>query len=259
MKKSRINRPVAVLDMTTARERLPALPDLPPMTEAESDAAERAFLASAERECSRLLAVLQRDGLNATALRPEWMLPFAWMDELVEPNLTAPQDASPPLESVEPLHARSIVLRLALPEGEEHDCVTVKLETRVRITRYPYGDRYSELLTGVELTVRAGGCTYTGRVEEGRTEMQAAAVGLRGAPQEVLERTVAALARPNVLDWPASLYAALAPSGRCHACNRPLADPVSKVLGLGPDCASRIGLEHSQRMADAVLTRRAVR
>jgi hypothetical protein len=73
----------------------------------------------------------------------------------------------------------------------------------------------------------------------------------------VLEQTVAALARPDVGDWPASLYAALAPTGRCHACARPLGDPVSKALGLGPDCAARIGLEHSQRMADAVLTRRA--
>jgi hypothetical protein len=257
MRTTRIDRPPAVLNMTTPREPLPDLRDLPPLTAAESQEAERAFLASAERESSRLLALLRRDGLNATALRPEWMLSFAWMDELVTPNLTAPLDAPPTLESAEPLHARSIVLRLALPGGEEHDGVTVRLETRVYITRYPHGARYAELLAGVGLTVRAGGRTYIGRVEEGRTEMQTAAVGLRGAPQEVLEQTVAALSRPDVGDWPASLYAALAPTGRCHACARPLTDAISKVLGLGPDCAARIGLEHSQRMADAVLTRRA--
>ena len=45
-------------------------------------------------------------------------------------------------------------------------------------------------------------------------------------------------------------------SGRCAICSRPLTDLVSKTLGIGPDCAGRLGVSHSPAAADAVVAKR---
>jgi hypothetical protein len=36
-----------------------------------------------------------------------------------------------------------------------------------------------------------------------------------------------------------------------------LTDVVSKTLGIGPDCAGKLGLAHSATVADAVIAKRA--
>lgn len=53
--------------------------------------------------------------------------------------------------------------------------------------------------------------------------------------------------------FPETLPAYLPNAKRCFHCNRPLTDQVSRTLGLGPDCADKLGVAHSEAAAEMIL------
>jgi hypothetical protein len=79
-------------------------------------------------------------------------------------------------------------------------------------------------------------------------EMNADAVVFnRGTPQAVADRTA------NILNlvWRAdeNFFALLDGVDRCAICNKPLRDKVSKLVGVGPDCARHYGIPHTLEAA----------
>jgi Family of unknown function (DUF6011) len=73
-------------------------------------------------------------------------------------------------------------------------------------------------------------------------------------PQDVADR-VASTLRLSGTDKE-TFYALLARGTRCCVCARPLKDEISKLLGIGPECARYMSLPHSFETANKVLARR---
>jgi Family of unknown function (DUF6011) len=80
-------------------------------------------------------------------------------------------------------------------------------------------------------------------------EMCAQAVVLRGKKhQEIADRTAATLrAIDSKLE---NFYALLDGSNGCAICGRPLRDEISKLVGVGPECASKHNVPHNLRAAE---------
>jgi hypothetical protein len=72
--------------------------------------------------------------------------------------------------------------------------------------------------------------------------------------QDIADRTAATLRAIEAT--PDNFYALLAASKRCAFCNRPLKDEVSKLIGVGPDCAEQNRIPHSMKAASARLALR---
>jgi Family of unknown function (DUF6011) len=85
---------------------------------------------------------------------------------------------------------------------------------------------------------------HTGSLKSACSEMSADAVLFgRGTPQEVADRTAATL---RALDTNLENFCALLDSASgCALCGRPLRDEISKLVGVGPDCAHKNGIPHS--------------
>ena len=86
-------------------------------------------------------------------------------------------------------------------------------------------------------------------------EMSAYAVlFLPGTPQSIADRTAKTL---RLIDQDVDNFSALLARGeRCCICRRPLKDEVSKLLGIGPDCAKQMRLPHNLGAANRILQRR---
>jgi hypothetical protein len=110
---------------------------------------------------------------------------------------------------------------------------------------------------------------YRGAIDDILGEMQAAAVVLRGTGddiQAVADRAAATL-RALAEDEAAAhgvtppdrdrFYALLDGARGCSICGRPLRDEVSKLLGIGPDCAHQWRVPHSRAAASKRLQLRA--
>jgi hypothetical protein len=97
---------------------------------------------------------------------------------------------------------------------------------------------------------------YDGVLSHGMVcEMATYAVLFRpGTPQSVADRTATTLRLIN-LDSN-NFMALLDRSEHCCVCRRPLRDEVSKLLGIGPDCARQMGLPHNLTVANQILARR---
>ena len=72
--------------------------------------------------------------------------------------------------------------------------------------------------------------------------------------QEIADRTAATLcAIDRKLE---NFYALLDGSNGCAICGRPLRDEISKLVGVGPECASKQNIPHNLRAAEDRLTLR---
>ena len=99
-----------------------------------------------------------------------------------------------------------------------------------------------------------------GRIEGIHYEMNMEAVVFPRQCQDIADRTAATL-RMLVGDdgmplGKETFMALLDGSEGCAFCNRALRDPVSKLIGYGPDCAGQHGLAHTTEAANAVLAKR---
>lgn len=75
-----------------------------------------------------------------------------------------------------------------------------------------------------------------------------------GTPRELADRTAGTL---RLINQDADNFSALLARGeRCCVCRRPLKDEVSKLLGIGPDCARQMQLPHNLEIANRLLQRR---
>jgi uncharacterized protein DUF6011 len=105
----------------------------------------------------------------------------------------------------------------------------------------------------VQAETNGGLRTCSGVLSHGfMCEMQTYAVVFpRGTPQEIADRTAATL---RLIDsTQENLVALLARGDRCGCCRRPLEDEVSKLLGIGPDCAKALRVPHTIAFANRVL------
>ena len=128
--------------------------------------------------------------------------------------------------------------------------------TQVHLTlRAPKMDRRDEHYYSRDVRLRHEGRVYRCEVLRSYLEMEQCWLAVSGAddvPQDVLDRAARAMDVEVDQTWPLPLYAALHPGDRCQQCARPLSDPISQILQLGPTCASKMGLPHNQQIADAI-------
>lgn len=113
------------------------------------------------------------------------------------------------------------------------------------------------VLPEVSLTAHWEGESYHGGFRPGEDclniadDAQPEFVSFQHGPREMVQRAAA------VLDASlAEISSRLLPSSHCQACNRPLTDPVSRELLLGPTCAERLGLPHNSTRAAKVAKQR---
>jgi hypothetical protein len=89
---------------------------------------------------------------------------------------------------------------------------------------------------------------YRGTLESACSEMHAHAVKFRNVvPADVADRVAATLRAIDTT--PDNFYALLDGSQGCAFCCHPLRDEVSKLVGVGPDCARKHNVPHSMAAA----------
>jgi hypothetical protein len=109
------------------------------------------------------------------------------------------------------------------------------------------GEKFLTHHPGPRLTVTAhvgsGVHRFHGKVDGFCYEVQANAVVFSHTPQEVVDRVGRTFVAMG--DSAEHFHALLASRTRCATCNRPLSDEVSKLVGVGPDCARTLNIPHS--------------
>jgi hypothetical protein len=109
---------------------------------------------------------------------------------------------------------------------------------------------------------------YRGEIDDIGCEMQACAVVLRGIGDDIqaVADRVGATLRALTEDESSSeitppdrdrFYALLDGARGCSICRRPLRDEISKLIGVGPDCARQWQIPHSRAAASKRLELRA--
>lgn len=97
-----------------------------------------------------------------------------------------------------------------------------------------------------------------GTVEDWYTEMNCEIAAFsRGTDQRIADEVAELLVRIRDAEDQAERVALMALSSRCHSCNRPLKDEISKIIGFGPDCAKQSGIPHTLEFARKVEQQRA--
>jgi Family of unknown function (DUF6011) len=91
---------------------------------------------------------------------------------------------------------------------------------------------------------------YSGRLSHGAVcEMATYAVlFLKGTPQNIADRVAATLRA--IETKPENFFALLDGSAGCAFCHRPLTDEISKLSGVGPDCARQNNIPHNLAAAN---------
>ena len=164
----------------------------------------------------------------------------------------------------EPDHACIRIIRFVLLGGGQIRVQEMFIDQKYRweelnqpevLKRYRYGRRLQ-----VKAETPDGIRVAHGRIDGFHYEMNMEAVVFPGQYQDIADRTAATL-RLLVGDDGMPLerevfMALLDGSEGCAFCKRALKDPVSKLIGYGPDCAKRYGLAHTTEAANAVLAKR---
>jgi hypothetical protein len=89
----------------------------------------------------------------------------------------------------------------------------------------------------------------TGEKYEGEYyEMNAQAVVLYGHRQDITDRAAATFRLID--DVPDNFFALLDGAEGCAICGRALRDEISKLVGVGPECAAKYGVPHSRQAAE---------
>ena len=134
------------------------------------------------------------------------------------------------------------------------DCYCVGHPTREvhRYTRLPSGS-YAVAASSLRVTVEREGRLhrYGGDKIETRTReaTRTAVVFQSGTPQEVADQAAKTLELTG-MDHADNFYALLDGSNRCAICRRTLRDPISKLVAVGPECATKYGIPHTMEAAN---------
>jgi hypothetical protein len=92
---------------------------------------------------------------------------------------------------------------------------------------------------------RYSGCLSHGAVCEMATH---AVLFFKSTAQDIADRVAATLRAINTT--PENFFALLDGSTGCAFCNRPLTDEISKLIGVGPDCAKQNNTPHNLAAAN---------
>jgi hypothetical protein len=182
-------------------------------------------------------------------------LVFAWIDP--KPVWVSAADWNPYAENgfpPFPTRACNRIFRLSLIGGGQ-----------IRVTEHcdhPWSEGEKEFWPNgdPELLVTAhaneGLCRYSGSLSHGAVYEMAtyAVLFLKTTPQDIADRAAATLRAID--NKPENFFALLDGSTGCAFCNRPLKDEISKLIGVGPDCAKQNGVPHNMKAASARLALR---
>src|SRR5262249_46123634 len=122
--------------------------------------------------------------------------------------------------------------------------------------QFPF--RPSRLTADADLNVSAhadnGLIRYRGWIISASNEMKSCAVAFRNTPQDIVDHVAATFRALGVGPLgcgpdPERFYALLDGTEGCSFCGRALRDEVSKLVGVGPDCARQYGVPHSTAAA----------
>jgi hypothetical protein len=98
---------------------------------------------------------------------------------------------------------------------------------------------------------------HVGHLDRYIGEMSATLVILpSGTPQEIADRVAAAYGRSSKLNMPEDYPVVMPLREHCAVCGRPFTDLVSRVIGIGPVCAGRLGVPYSTAYANHITAAR---
>jgi hypothetical protein len=201
------------------------------------------------------MARLRREGYVAGLIDPEpTYISLMWLFWLNTNWLPEDHGARLPFNTPAP-PGLSGTLGFVTPDPDVR--LDVVLSTRISKDIWDDGISYQRMLNIDRVRLAFPGYVLMGQVKTDSCEMDQATVALPNiCPQQYADVAATALNIDTSGEWPLWFYAALRPAERCQICARPLSDPVSQALYIGPDCARRLGMEHSPAMAKAVMQAR---
>jgi hypothetical protein len=195
--------------------------------------------------------------------RPKWCPVIKWSS----PRRTAELDVvhSPLIDPTTPCDR---AWRFSLIGGGQIKIVEhwVKSDDDELLALFPTWNSHTDLVVAAHTDDRLR--VYRGKLDGICGEMQANAVLLRGAGddvQAIADRAAATLRALTAEDETSAVtppdrdrfYALLDGARGCSICGRPLRDEVSKLVGVGPDCAHQWRIPHSRAAASKRLQLRA--
>lgn len=209
----------------------------PPIyTERQDDDAE--FLGRAEAKRNQLMAELREKGKVVAQIGgPAWMGAVScvagvkwWADEITKPT--------------------KAINRWSMAGGQ--------LRTTTMFTKCGDDELIFFAPTSMRLDVLVRDSSKwivkaSGTVEDFHAEMDCEiAVFGRGTDQRIVDGVADLLVRKRDTEDHAERVALMALRSKCHSCNRPLKDEISKIVGFGPDCARQSGIPHNLEFARQV-------
>ncbi len=215
------------------------VPPSPPPADSEADEYfEAAAIENAAFECWQL----RRSGRVAAATAPHWTNPVEdlWLTNF---DNTGVLDREPT--------AASVTLPFLMEGGEfSITCESEKYQD-------DDGGIKTHIRSKKRLRIRSEHGIHFGELNGHASEMHVDIVILpSGTPQYVADRVVKAYSKIVGLDMPRDYPVVMPLRERCAFCSRPFTDQVSKIIGIGPVCASRLGVSHSAEHANRIITLR---
>ncbi len=231
-----------------------AFHDIPEPTKEESDAMERDFIQSAWEAVEEYEHRWRAEGRAVAWIdpHPQWCDLCDWdMYALAEPDHVGVRTIRFAM-----LGGGQIRVRELLLPNKDH---LLKLGHDFRtcqacLDQHRYGTQVQ-----IKAETRGGLVNASGWIEGFHYEMNMDAILLPERHQHIADRaakTLRLIGDANGYPDKDNFLALLDGSQGCAFCHRPLRDEVSKLIGIGPDCAKQNGIAHNKAAADAVLIRR---
>jgi len=189
---------------------------------------------------------LRREGYVAAATPP------LWINHIEDLWLTTHDDNG--IFDKQPT-AASITLSFLMQGGEF--AVTFESYKEHGDNEFDKGKIKTRLIREKRLRVSSEHGIHIGHLDEDVGEMSVTLVVLpNGTPQEIADRVASAYGRISTLNLPEDYPIVMPLREHCAMCGRPFTDLVSRVIGIGPVCAARIGVPHSTSYANRITTAR---
>jgi hypothetical protein len=144
------------------------------------------------------------------------------------------------------------ILRFSLLGGGQIRAIEDFVESSVPgISSWPGERTWNRNKIKLKITAHVGDSIVTAmgdKYEGEHYEMNAQAVVLYGRRQDLADRVAATF---RLIDNDAdNFFALMDGSEGCAICGRALRDEISKLIGVGPECASKYGVPHSRQAAE---------
>jgi hypothetical protein len=193
---------------------------------------------------------LQREGYVAAATPPYWV---NHVEELWLTNFSEYDGVFDRLET-----AGSITLSFLMQDGEfAVSFESYKQRNGGDITPIAEREIETHLVDKKRLRVGSEHGIHHGHLKKDINEMSATLVIMPdGTPQEIADRVAAAYGRISTMNMPEDYPVVMPLRENCAVCGRPFTDLVSRVIGIGKVCASRLGVPYSTSYANRITAAR---